>query len=91
MRGTVSRNNEEGIEGDPVLDAARLVLQVSEDTVDAIPIQAVMIVVGMGSDGEKWISHFRSDDLRTWEARGLVEDLRDTLAAMEMRRMFNED
>lgn len=56
-----------------------------------IVLQAVAIVVAMNDEGEKYISHLRSTDLRTWEARGMVEDLRDSLVAGEVARMFDPD
>lgn len=77
--------------GDPVLAAADFVLKHTPGSEDAMPIQAIMCVVGIDEEGEKWVSHFRSGDLRTWEARGLVEDLRDTLAAQEFVRQLEVD
>lgn len=77
---------------DPVLSAAQhLFNEIGDQYEGAIPIQGIMIVVGMSDDGVKWISHFRSGDLRTWEARGLVSDLQDTLAAGEVARMFEDE
>lgn len=58
---------------------------------DEMVLQAVAIIVGMDKEGKKWLSHYRSTDLRTWEARGMVEDLRDTLSGMATVRFFLEE
>jgi hypothetical protein len=54
-------------------------------------VQAIAIMVCMDSEGRKYISQKRSDDLRTWEAKGMALDFLDTLAAMEVARMFESD
>lgn len=83
-------DEEQGV-GDPVLTAAQHILKHTPGSEDSMAIQAVVCIVGIGEDGEKWVSHFRSGDLRSWEARGLIEDLRDTLAAMEVLRQLEDD
>lgn len=79
------------MDDDAVLEAARIVLQDRHPDDASIPIQAVMIVVAMEETGKKFISHFTSGDLRTWEARGLIGDMHDSLAAVEVARMFEDE
>lgn len=66
-----------------------LALQDTMEEGDVI-LQAVAVIVFMDKDGTKFLSHRRSTDLRTWEARGLVEDMRDTLIGGEIWRQFAE-
>lgn len=56
-----------------------------------VVLQAVACVVFMDEDGQKMISHLRSTDLRTWEASGLIEDYRQSLAGFEIWRQMEDD
>lgn len=55
-----------------------------------VVLQAIAAVVVMDKDGQKMLSHVKSTDLRSWEARGLIADLVDTSAAHEVWRQGME-
>lgn len=68
-----------------------MVLDADENIPEAMAVQCVMAIVGVDTDGRKWITHKKSEDLRSWEMAGLIADLGNTLQAIEVMRLFEDD
>lgn len=53
-------------------------------------MQAFVVTVNYGADGTKMLRAYRSQDLRTWEALGMMEHMKNELASSTLIEWLEE-